>query len=722
MGRLRPELQLTPTECGLCCAAMVLHSRGCRDSTVFLRAELDLGRDGASIGQLRSLLEARGLSTKLYKANTEGLRKVGGQVIAHWENSHFVVVEKIGRRRARIVDPAVGRRSVDLERFEESFSGVAMEILPGSAETVSPDRRGRAGEPRHETERPFVDAVKHSRGLLLQVVLISLAIYAVDLALPYATKRLVDQAVGNAAGSVLKSWIPLLLAGGAGLILIGMLRSELVARVSTRIGAESSERIMAHMLRLPFKYFDTRQPGELAYRLSGVAAIRDMLAGQLWNGVFQAGGLAAYLGYMFYTNVQLGLLSCVLVGIAFGVLFGSRGPIYNVIQNEILQTGKAQTLQVEAVQSILALKAAGGEGYVYDRWRTENNGALSYLRKRTRMQGAANAFIGMLQLAGPLTVLLGGLWLWKRGDISIGDAIAGQGVAIALFSSATAIYSSVTQYMTCRSLARRIRDIVESPVEERGTVTRRPRAEIAVRRATFRYTRTAPATLRGIDLDVPRHQTVAIVGPTGSGKSTLAKLLLGVYSLDEGEISVGGVPVTELAPHTRASLIGFVPQEVLLETASIADNIGFGADVSRAQIVEAAKHACIHDDIEKLPMGYETLLTNMGSNVSGGQRQRIGIARALVRRPEILVLDEATSSLDSATESKIVANLHELKCTMVVVAHRLASVVRADRIYVLEDGVVRLHGQHHELIARPGIYREMFAAQSGGFHDEQYAV
>jgi ABC-type bacteriocin/lantibiotic exporter with double-glycine peptidase domain len=285
-------------------------------------------------------------------------------------------------------------------------------------------------------------------------------------------------------------------------------------------------------------------------------------------------------------------------------------------------------------------------------------------------------------------------------------------VSSMLFVTANAIYTSVALFLMCRTYARRIEDITMTELPPVGTTVLPALSPIDVKSLQYRYTKDAPAVIKDVSLTVMPGETVAIVGQTGSGKSTLAKLMMGLYTPEKGHVHYSGVPVDDIAPSVLFTKLAFVPQDVTLETATIHENVTLGRPVSRAEVEQACRLACVHDDILSFPAGYDTMINNLGANLSGGQRQRIALARSILSKPEILILDEATSSLDTLTEKSVTANLKSLGCTTIIIAHRLASIIDADVTYVLRQGEVVEWGRHDQLMRSEGVYHSLFNGQT----------
>ena len=279
----------------------------------------------------------------------------------------------------------------------------------------------------------------------------------------------------------------------------------------------------------------------------------------------------------------------------------------------------------------------------------------------------------------------------------------------------TQLVTTAFQFQFLDSYLERIVDVMRTPREQEPAAGRQAshvRGAIRLELVGFRYGPAAPAVVRGVSVDIPRGSFVAIVGRSGAGKSTLANLLAGLYRPSEGRILFDGVDLAELNLQSVRARLGVVPQHPYLFGGSIRSNITL-ADPSLplSRVVEAARSAQIHEDIQAMPLAYDTLLADGGASLSGGQRQRLALARALVTRPAILLLDEATSALDVIAEAAIQRELAKLRCTRIVVAHRLSTIRNADLILVMEEGRIVERGMHHELADAGGVYAELIAQQ-----------
>jgi len=375
----------------------------------------------------------------------------------------------------------------------------------------------------------------------------------------------------------------------------------------------------------------------------------------------------------------------------------------------------SRSYQVEMLTGIETLKSLGAERRAVEHWSNLFADELNVALERGRLSATFDSLLAALSIGSPLVILLYGALEVVRGNLTLGTMLAVSALAAGFFAPLSTLVSTALQMQMLGSYFERIDDVLDSPPEqERGVTLARPRlgGRITLDRVSFRYNPTAPLVVDDVSLDVEAGSFIALVGPSGAGKTTLAHLLVGLYRPMSGRILYDGVDLRELDLRAVRGQMGIVNQQPYLFGSSIASNLSLAdPSLSRDRLIEAAHLAQIHDDIVNMPLGYDTLLGDGGLSVSGGQRQRLALARALVPRPAILLLDEATSSLDTATERRIQDELAKLRCTRIVIAHRLSTVRAADLILVMDQGVVVERGSHDELMRRRGRYERLVAVQ-----------
>ncbi|MEO8548772.1 MAG: ATP-binding cassette domain-containing protein, partial [Kofleriaceae bacterium] len=352
-----------------------------------------------------------------------------------------------------------------------------------------------------------------------------------------------------------------------------------------------------------------------------------------------------------------------------------------------------------------------------ERWTTLYSAELNVSFARGRILALVGAARSGLTFLAPLLILLIGGHLVIAGTLSLGAMLSIVGLSSSFLLPLDALVDAGLSLASLRSYADRLDDILSSPVERRGDEEQVEavsfmHANISVDNVAFRYSEAGPWVLKDVTFDIPAGKLVAIVGKSGSGKSTLAKLLLGLYRPTAGRIRFGEQDLMHLDLQNVRKNIGVVPQVPHVFPGTIRDNISLGLPCADADIVEAAQKACLHDDIAAMPMAYGSVIADGGASLSGGQRQRLAIARALLRRPGVVVFDEATSSLDAITEAEVMANIAKESCTRIVVAHRLSTIRGADVILVLGDGALVEQGAHEQLLARDGAYAALVARQT----------
>ncbi|MBD8063589.1 peptidase domain-containing ABC transporter [Oceanitalea stevensii] len=704
--------QYAQSECGLCCAAMILGAWGRRAAIRNLRSEVDPGRDGLSLRDIAEILRGRGMQVSFFRANVAGLSRIDTPVIAHWNGNHVVVVEKVTPRGAWIVDPASGRRRVGLEELERSFSELVLVCTP-----TADFERGT--EDSRSVWREVVGAVRSGTGRpMLAAGALSLVLYSVVLAVPMATERLVNGAgtellTAPASAQVLLLSVPVL-----GYVLIAAVRSKILAALVATVGSSLMSATFGRLITLPYRYFATRSQGELMMRLSSVSQIRDMLSNQVTAALLDAGTLVVALLYVTQSSAGLGAVTIALIGVVVLVNTLTWGRLRRRTDQEITALAEASGVQMEAVSSVAAIKTSGMGERFYANWRLRYAAAVHHGRRRMELQGYVSALVSGVQIFGPFVILVVGLNMVLSGHADLGAVIASQALAATALGTTTSLTSTVGQFVQAQAQVQRMGDILLQPSEETvfGTAAHEPRGAIAAEELTFSYPGAGRPALQGVTFRAEPGERVAVVGSTGSGKSTLAKVLVGLYPASSGTIRLDGRPIGTVREADFRDGVAYVPQDVVLSNRSIAANIDFSAgEPDMERVREAAAQAHVLDAVLAMPLGFDTEIREMGANVSGGQRQRIALARALARRPRVLVMDEATSALDNATENQVARSLRELRCTQIIIAHRLSTIRDADRVVVMDDGRVVQTGTPRELAAVDGPYRRL--VESGADED-----
>ncbi|HYX97081.1 MAG TPA: peptidase domain-containing ABC transporter [Geodermatophilus sp.] len=702
--------QMAVTDCGAASLAMVLAYHGKEVPLDELRQMTSTDRDGVDALAVSRAAQRYGLTARGVVADLDDLEHLPPATILHWDFTHFVVLERLRRSGVQVVDPSLGRRRLSMEAFRRSYTGVAITFEPN--EDFQPSTLRTGGTWRYL--RPLLGQSRRLTRVLVGSVLLRL----LALALPLLTGLLVNEIVPRSDRQLL------LVTGVAMGAVIGysylatLLRSHLLLQLRTHLDVRLTTAFVEHLVDLPYAFFLGRSAGDLMMRLQSNSVVREVLTTGTISALIDGSLASLYLVLLLVVSPPLAALVLGLGLLQVLVLLLARRRNQHLMSETLEVQAKSESYTFELLAGIETLKAAGAERRAAAHWERLFTDQINVALRRGRLDASVDAITGTLQLGSPLAVLVYGGFQVLDGDLSLGTMLAAAALAAGFLEPLATLIAAGLKLQLLRSYMERINDVLDAPVEQEGrTVAIAPRLTGRVRAegVSFAYGGPlAPLVVEDVSLEVQPGQLVGIVGRSGSGKSTLACLLLGLYPPTSGRIFFDGRDLVEMDLRSLRGQIGIVTQRPYLFGGTIRQNIALSdPELPHEMVVEAAKQACIHDEIVAMPMGYDTPLVDGGASLSGGQQQRIALARALAHRPTILLLDEATSDLDSVNERAAQHNISALGCTRIVIAHRLSTIVDADLILVMEDGRIVQRGTHGELMALPGPYREQVVAQLG---------
>jgi ATP-binding cassette subfamily B protein RaxB len=672
-SRIPMVLQTEASECGLASLTMVAHYFGYRADLPDLRRRFGMSLKGATLKDVMRVADQIGLASRPLRLELSELSQLRLPCILHWDLNHFVVLTSISQSCVVIHDPAVGVRRLSVEAMSRHFTGVALELIPTSQfEPAAAPPKVRA-----LSLLGRITGVKRSLVHLLVLALV-MEIFAM-----ISADR--DLLLTLALGFLL-----LLLLQSA----ISAMRGWMVIGLNASLKVQSRANLFSHLLNLPASYFESRHLGDVMSRFGSQESILQAITSEFVEAVLDGLMAAITLAIMFVFAPDLTLV--VVVGAAlYGLLrWMAYAPLRQASAEAIVWSARRDSHFLETLRGIRTVKLFNGQEERRTHWLNllveTVNRQLATDKLKLLFRTANSLLLGVLMI---LVVWLGA----KRvldGGFSVGLLLAFIAYKGQFLQRVSELVNKTVDLTMLRLHAERLADIVLTAPEARGVPTLSPetevlRASIELRNVSFRYSEHEPWILKDIDLRIGAGESVAIVGPSGGGKSTLLKLLSGLLKPTSGDIFVNGEPLNRVGLENYRSMLGVVMQDDQLFAGSIADNICFFSDhPNQGRIEASAKMAAVHADITAMPMGYGTLIGDMGTVLSGGQKQRVLVARALYRRPGILLLDEATSHLDIERERAVNEALRGTRMTRIVIAHRPETIRASERIITLVNGKI----------------------------------
>lgn len=685
-NRLPVLLQTEAAECGLACLCMIASYWGHQIDIPSMRRHFSVSLKGVTLKSLIAMAQGLSLQTRPVKLEMQYLRDLKLPCILHWNLTHFVVLKAVSGTKAVIHDPCIGERRLPLTEVAKHFSGVALELAPAA-------HFKKKQEVQQFSLLSLMGRVVGLKRGLLQILLLGLVLQVCALVAPFYMQWLVDEAL-------LSSDRDLITVLGCGFVLlvimqtaISAVRTWVTTVLATSLNLQWLGNAFSHLMKLPLPYFENRHTGDIVSRFTSIQTMQRSLTTQfvegLIDGILVLSTLAMMLLYSWTLTAVAFVTVTLYIMLRWAVFYAQR----EATAEQIIHAAKQQTHFIESVRGVQSIRLFGRSEERRAGWM---NALVDQFNADLRIAKLTVSFqtVNALLFNGERVIVI---WL---AAIAVLDNKFSIGMLFAFISykdqfsqRMSSLADKVFELCMLRLHGERVADIVmteaDSGSEDIEIDADRITPSIEVRNVTFRYADSEPDVLSEFNLTIPAGQSIAVTGASGCGKTTLVKLILGLLEPTQGEILFGGIKLRQLGLDNYRQLLGTVMQDDTLFAGSIADNICFfDPSPNQDQIHESAKLAAVHDEIVLMPMGFNTLVGDIGTGLSGGQKQRIFLARALYRNPKMLVLDEATSHLDISNERAVSAAIQKIELTRIIVAHRPETIQMAERVIVLKQGKI----------------------------------
>lgn len=701
-------IQMENLECGAAALAIILGYYGTYIPLEELRVKCGVSRSGVNAYNVTEAAKFYGLEATGFRVDANHIHEVELPAILYWDFEHFVVLEGVRGNAVYINDPAMGPVKIALEEFRRRFSQIAIEMKPG------PTFKKQGSPPSlwlgiKERILPFKDAFFYI--IFLQLILILIGFSQPIFIQLFLDKVLVEPILSWKREFLLLCFFMIFLT-----TLMTWMQGKFMNLMQIRLGIRYSTEFLWHVLRLPVTFFSQRFGGEIIHRMGLNNQVAATLNSEMMLTAINVVLIGVYAIIMYQYDAPITLVGITAAVFNFALLVGINRVRVNAYAKVLQKEAKAYGVSLDALQNIETIKLFGSDNFFFSRiagYYTRSINAIQEISRKDIWLTTLSSF--SQQVAN--TVLLGlGVWRVMHGNLSIGMLFALQALLSMFLKPFGQLVGFGSQIQTLKIDINRLDDVLknkEDPlVQERTTEPSlahvKLQGNLEFRDVTFGYQPLDEPLIRNFNLSMKKGEWIGFAGGVGSGKSTLAKLAASLYSPWSGQVLYDGRPALKYPRELFMQSFAVVDQTIFLFSGTIKENLTlWDSSIPDEKYVSAAKDACIHEDILSFPKGYQTILEEDGHNLSQGQRQRLEIARALVCEPTLLILDEATSAIDSETEEQILKNIKAKGISCLLVAHRLSTIRDCAEILMFEKGKVIERGSHEQLVALSGLYHKL---------------
>ena len=709
-------IQMEMVECGAAALGIILGYWGKYLPLTELRVVCGVTRDGSDSGNVMQAAENYGLKSDSYTCQVDELKELTLPLIVFWNFNHFLVVEGYSNTHIYLNDPAMGHRKIKIKDFEEGFTGYVMTFKP--TETFV-----KSGTPQ-KLWPPLLSRLKGG-GIGLSFILgVKILLMLKGFFIPVSIQFFYNNVLVNTSlntSLILDSGLTYIFIISLIILTLG---KTVISKLYSKFTISYSTKFFWHLLNLPVLFFSQRSGGEIAWRFSLNDSIANTLSCDLALGILNIFLILFYLVAIFIYNSPiaiLGLITAVLNILLFFLINKSRNNSYMTMLQEY---GKSMAYAIGILKSIEPIKSAGNESSAFSNFS-------GYYAKMTNAGRDINIKNIILVSFPPFTIQLCQVALLAigtkeifNGNLSIGAVLAIQALMSNFLSPINDVMNLSNSLQTMKINVQRLDDVLNNQrdlsfedlnKENESQVFNKLEGYLEFKNVFFGYSKVEPPFIQDLSFQIQPGKRVAIIGPVGSGKTTISRLACGLYQPWSGEILYDGKTQSEISPRIVKNSLSLIDQNLFFFEGTIKENLTYWDELTpEDDLIQASKDACIHNVVTARNQGYEMKLNEGGSVFSGGQKQRLEIARGLVKNPSILVMDEITSALDTATEKEVSLNIRRRGCSCLIFAQRLSTIQDCDEIIVINQGCVLQRGTHDDLIKVPGPYKNLVISESIG--------